>query len=195
MEAGSFTATTSGGRSSLERSSRSRALDPLLRWVLTGMAAFILLLIAFFFIRLFVEAKPAFDKFGYIGFVFDNNWDVSKEIFGAWPLVVGTVITSAIALVLGVPVALATALYVSELCPLRVRQPLTILVELLAAVPSVVYGLWGVFVLIPKLKPAEEWFGRTFDFIPFVSPDVAGPNYFIAGLILAIMVLPIVSAI
>jgi ABC-type phosphate transport system permease subunit len=93
MEAGSFTATTSGGRSSLERSSGSRALDPLLRWVLTGLAALILILIAFFFIRLFVEAKPAFDKFGYIGFVFDNNWDVSKATFGAWPLLVGTLIT------------------------------------------------------------------------------------------------------
>jgi phosphate ABC transporter permease protein PstC len=69
------------------------------------------------------------------------------------------------------------------------------MVELLAAVPSVVYGLWGVFVLIPRLKPAEEWFGRTFDFLPFVGPGVAGPNYFIAGLILAIMILPIVSAI
>ena len=65
---------------------RSRALDPLLRWALTGLAALILLLIAFFFIRLFIEAKPAFDQFGYLGFVFDNNWDVSKEIFGAWPL-------------------------------------------------------------------------------------------------------------
>src|SRR6478736_3441303 len=176
MEAGSIPAR--GGRSALERSSRSRALDPALRWFLTGLAAFVLFLIAFFFIRLFIEAKPAFDKFGYLGFVFDNNWDVSKEIFGAWPLVVGTLITSVIALLIGVPVAIATALYLTELCPRRARQPLTILIELLAAVPSVVYGLWGVFVLIPKLKPAEEWFGKTFDWVPFVGPDVAGPNYF-----------------
>src|SRR6476619_4679628 len=123
MEAGSLSAAR-GGRSTLERSSRSRALDPLLRWVLTGMAAFVLLLIAFFFVRLFIEAKPAFDKFGYGGFVFDNNWDVSKDTFGAWPLVVGTLLTSAIALIIGVPVAIATALYITELCPGRVRQPL-----------------------------------------------------------------------
>jgi phosphate ABC transporter permease protein PstC len=109
--------------------------------------------------------------------------------------VVGTLITSGIALLLGVPIAVAAALYVTELCPRRLRGPLTVLLELLAAVPSVVYGLWGVFVLIPKLKPAEHWFGTTFDFIPFVGPNVAGPNYFIAGLILAIMILPIVSAI
>src|SRR3954447_11058717 len=153
MEAGSFTATTSGGRSSLERSSRSRALDPLLRWVLTGLAALILILIAFFFIRLFIEAKPAFDQFGYIGFVFDNAWVPSQTLFGALPLVVGTLITSAIALLIGVPVAIATALYLTELAPDRVRAPLTITVELLAAVPSVVYGLWGIQVLAPKLEP------------------------------------------
>jgi phosphate ABC transporter permease protein PstC len=166
-----------------------------LRWILTGLAGGVLVLIAFFFIRLIIEANPALSKFGVLHFAFDNNWDVSKEIFGALPLVAGTLITSAIALVIGVPVAVATALYLTELAPRRVRGPLTIMVELLAAVPSVVYGLWGVFVLIPALKPAEEWFGRTFDFLPFVGPDVAGPNYFIAGLILAIMILPIVSAI
>src|SRR3954453_1878916 len=195
MEAGSFTATTSGGRSSLERSSRSRAIDPLLRWVLTGLAALILILIAFFFVRLFIEAKPAFDKFGYAGFVFDNNWDVSKETFGAWPLLVGTLITSGIALVIGVPVAIATALYITELCPRRARQPLTIVVELLAAVPSVVYGLWGIKVLAPKLEPAEQWFSDKFSFLPLVGGSVSIPNCFVAGLIMAIMILPIVSAI
>jgi phosphate ABC transporter permease protein PstC len=182
-------------RSVLERSSRARLADPFMRIVLTGLAALILVLIAFFFVRLFIEAKPAFDKFGYAGFVFDNDWNVSREIFGAWPLLVGTVITSVIALVIGVPVAIATALYITELCPLKVRQPLTITLELLAAVPSVVYGLWGILVLAPKLRPAEQWFSDTFGFLPFVGGTVSIPNYFIAGLILAIMILPIVSAI
>src|SRR4051795_7859129 len=177
------------------RNSASRLPDYLLRWVLTALAAGIFVLIAFFFIRLFVEAKPAFQQEGVFGFVFHNNWDVSKNIYGALPLVVGTLITSAIALLLGVPVAVATALFVTELCPARLKSPLTILVELLAAVPSVVYGLWGFFFLIPKLRPAEQWFSDTFGFLPLVGGHVAGPNYFIAGLILAIMILPIVSAI
>src|SRR5207237_5503531 len=82
-----------------------------------------------------------------------------------------------------------------ELCPRRLRAPLTILIDLLAAVPSIVYGLWGIFVLIPRLRPAEQWFSNTFSFLPFVGGNVAGPNYFIGGLILAIMILPIVSAI
>src|SRR3954466_13522092 len=123
MEAGSLTAAR-GGRSILERPSRSRALDPLLRWTLTGLAALVLLLIAFFFIRLYVEAKPAFDQFGYVGFVFDASWVPSQALFGALPLVVGTLITAGIALVIGVPVAIASALYITELAPNRVRQPL-----------------------------------------------------------------------
>ena len=197
MEAGSLTprATVRGGRSIHERSPRSRAIDPLLKWFLSGLAALILVLIAFFFIRLFIEAKPAFDKFGYIGFVFDNSWVPSQQLYGALPLVVGTLITSAIALIIGVPVAIATALYITELAPNRVKAPLTVTVELLAAVPSVVYGLWGIAVLAPKLQPAEQWFSDTFGFLPLVGGQVSIPNYFIAGLILAIMIVPIVSAI
>src|SRR4051794_21118531 len=195
MEAGSLTGV-GGGRSVLEQSPLARLPDRVMRWGLTALAVLILLLIAYFFVRLYAEAKPAFDKFGVFGFTFDNNWDVSRNIYGALPLLVGTLITSAVALLIGVPVAVATALYITELAPRRAKGLLTITVELLAAVPSVVYGLWGVFVLIPKLKPAEQWFADTFSFIPFIGGgSVAGPNYFIAGLILAIMILPIVSAI
>ena len=94
------------------------------------------------------------------------------------------------------PVAVATAIYATELCPLRLRAPLTVLVELLAAVPSVVYGLWGIFFLAPKLQPAEQWVADRLSFIPFIGGGtVTIPNYFVAGLVLAIMILPIVSAI
>jgi len=165
---------------------RAWSADRALRWILTALAVGILALIGFFFVRLIVEAEPAFSKFGVFGFTFTNNWDVSHEIFGALPLVVGTLVTSAIALMIGVPIAVATALFLTELCPRRLRSPLTVMVELLAAVPSVVYGLWGFLVLIPKLKPLEQW---------LAGHSVPGPNYFIAGLILAIMILPIVSAI
>jgi phosphate ABC transporter permease protein PstC len=193
MAAGTLSAR--GDRSLQGRSSLSRLPDRALKWTLTGLAGAILLLIAFFFVRLTSEAQPIFARVGVLDFVFSQEWVPSKGLYGALPLLLGTVISSAVALAIGVPVAVASALCITELAPRRVKGPLTILVELLAAVPSVVYGLWGVFVLIPKLKPAEEWFGRTFDFLPFVSPGVAGPNYFITGLILAIMILPIVSAI
>ncbi|HEY8638608.1 MAG TPA: phosphate ABC transporter permease subunit PstC [Solirubrobacteraceae bacterium] len=194
MEASAITPRP--GRSLGERPGAARLADPAFRWAVTVLAAGVLVLIAYFFGKLISEAQPALSRFGILGFTFDNDWDVSREIYGALPLLVGTLVTSAIALLIGVPVAIATAVYLTELAPRRARGVLVIGVELLAAVPSVVYGLWGVFVLIPKLKPAEQWFTDTFSFIPFLGGGtVAGPNYFIAGLILAIMILPIVSAI
>ncbi|HEX8715149.1 MAG TPA: phosphate ABC transporter permease subunit PstC [Solirubrobacteraceae bacterium] len=185
-----------GDRSILGRSPLARLPDRALKYGLTALAALILALIVYFFVRLVGESKPAFAHEGVFGFTFNNDWNVSGEKFGALPLVVGTLITSALALLIGVPVAVATALYANELCPLRLRTALTVLVELLAAVPSVVYGLWGIFFLAPKLQPAEQWVADRLSFIPFIGGGaVTIPNYFIAGLILAIMILPIVSAI
>jgi phosphate ABC transporter permease protein PstC len=185
-----------GDRSVLERSPIARLPDRALKYGLTALAALILALIVYFFIRLVGEARPAFARAGVFGFVFNNDWNVSAERFGALPLVVGTLITSGLALLIGVPVAVATAIYATELCPLRLRAPLTVLVELLAAVPSVVYGLWGIFFLAPKLQPAEQWVADRLSFVPFIGGGtVTIPNYFITGLILAIMILPIVSAI
>jgi phosphate ABC transporter permease protein PstC len=174
---------------------RALRADSLSRGFLRAIAVAVLVLIAYFFLRFIIAAEPAFSRFGIIGFVFTNDWNVARNVFGAWPLVAGTLITSAVALVLGVPVAVAAALYVTELAPSRLRGIFALMLDLLAAVPSVVYGLWGVFILIPTLKPLEQWFSNTFSFLPFVGGPVNGPNYFIAGLILAIMILPIVSAI
>jgi phosphate ABC transporter permease protein PstC len=192
----STAALPSGGRSILERSPLARLPDRALKYGLTTLAALILALIVYFFVRLVGQARPAFAHAGVFGFTFDNDWNVSGEKFGALPLVIGTLITSGLALLIGVPVAVATAIYANELCPLRLRTALTILVELLAAVPSVVYGLWGIFFLAPKLQPIEQWIADRLSFIPFIGGgSVTIPNYFVAGLILAIMILPIVSAI
>ena len=193
MEAG--TITPAGERSVLQRSPAARLPDRALRWGLTALSVGVIALIAYFFIRLIVESEPVFQQVGVVNYLFSADWVPSKELYGALPLLAGTLITSAIALLLGIPVAVATALFITELAPRRIRGPLTVVVDLLAAVPSVVYGLWGFFFLIPKLKPAEEWFADTFGFIPFVGGTVTGPNYFVAGLILAIMILPIASAI
>ncbi len=197
-----------GGRSVLERSPLQRLPDRVLYWGLSGLAAGVLILIGYFFVRLIGQSSSAFGHIGVVNFFVRSNWDVSQLqqggactvnaghcTFGASALVIGTLIISAIALIIGVPVAIATALYLTELCPRRARGPLVMLVDLLAAVPSVVYGLWGVFVLIPNLKGFQSSMASTFSFLPFVGGTVAGPSYFIAGLILAIMILPIVSAI
>jgi phosphate ABC transporter permease protein PstC len=197
MEAGAARVKpTPPPRSLVERGGAARRADPLFKGVLTVLAALVLVLIAFFLIFLFSKARIAFAHQGFFSFIFTNDWNPSKQIYGAWPLVVGTLVTSAVALLIGVPVAVATALFITELCPARIKQPLTILVELLAAVPSVVYGLWGFFVLAPHLKGVEQFLNDKLAFLPFFGgATIAGPNYFIAGLVLAIMILPIVSAI
>jgi phosphate ABC transporter permease protein PstC len=187
--------TVTGGRSVLERSPLSRLPDRILQGGLTGLATLILLIIGYFLVRLIGQSGHVFSTYG-LSFVFGNDWDVSRNIYHGAALLVGTLVTSGIALILGVPVAVASAVFINELCPRRFRQPLSMLVDLLAAVPSVIYGLWGVFVLAPKLLPAEKWFASTFSFIPWIGGGtVQLYNYFIAGLILAIMILPIVSAI
>jgi phosphate ABC transporter permease protein PstC len=186
----------SDGRSTLERSPLARLPDRALKYGLTALAAVILALIVYFFIRLLGEARPAFAKEGVLGFSFGNDWNVGANHFGALPLLVGTLITSVLALAMGVPMAVATAVYVTELCPRRIRGTVTVLIELLAAVPSVVYGLWGIFFLAPKLQPAEQWVADRLSGIPFIGGGlVTIPNYFITGLVLAIMILPIVSSI
>ncbi len=157
----------------MTRSPLARLPDRVLRWGLTVLAALILVLIVFFFIRLVGRSRPAFAKEGIFGFIFSNDWNVGADHFGALPLVSGTLITSALALLIGVPVAVATALFATELCPTRLRTPLTVLVELLAAVPSVVYGLWGIFFLAPKLKGAEQWVADT----PLVHPLHRGRHW------------------
>ncbi len=193
MEAASI---PGGGRALLARSPLARLPDRVLRYGLSALAALILALIVFFFFELVGEARPALAKTGFFGFIFENNWNPAVEQYGGLPLLVGTLITSALALLMGVPIAVATAVYATELCPLRLRSPLTVLVELLAAVPSVVYGLWGIFFLAPHLQGAEESVAETLSFVPFIGGGlVTIPNYFVTGLVLAIMILPIVSAI
>jgi phosphate transport system permease protein len=189
-------AVSSGERGILSRSPLARLPDRALKFALTLLAALILALIVYFFVRLVGQARPAFAHEGVFGFVFNNDWNINGERFGALPLVVGTLISSALALLIGVPVAVATALYTAEFASGRLRAPLTVLVELLAAVPSVVYGLWGIFFLAPKLKGAEQWVADRLSWLPFIGGGIVTiPNLFIAGLILAIMILPIVSAI
>jgi phosphate transport system permease protein len=141
-------------------------------------------------------ARLSIGEFG-LTFVWGTTWDVGKNVFGAGPLIYGTAVSSAIALVLATPLAIAIGLYLSELAPRGVRGTIGALVEMLAAIPSVVLGLWGILVLAPfvsrHLEPSlHSWFG----FLPiFGEPQATGSSLFTAGLILAIMVVPIVASI
>jgi phosphate transport system permease protein len=139
----------------------------------------------------------AFDKFG-LGFVTGTVWDPVKGVFGAGPLIYGTAVTCAIALLVATPLAIAIGLYLSELAPRGVRGIVGTLVELLAAIPSVVLGLWGILVMAPFLgQHVEPWLHRNLGFLPIFAgdPQAGGLGVLTAGLILAIMVVPIVASI
>jgi phosphate transport system permease protein len=146
-----------------------------------------------------VGGLPAFQAFGF-GFLFDSTWNPVKQLFGGAPAIYGTLITSLIAMVIGVPLALGVSIFLTELCPPILRRPIGILVELLAAIPSIIYGIWGLFVLAPFLQMTVEPFLKVvFGNIPIIDFLFQGPPLGIgvltAGFILAVMVLPFIAAV
>jgi phosphate transport system permease protein len=153
-------------------------------------------LIALMVLDSVTAAWPAFQRFGILGFVAGQRWSPAFTVYGAWPFLFGTLLTSAIALIIAVPVAVLIALLVTEFLPPRVGHVVAVGVDLLAAVPSVVWGLWGLLVLVPLLRPWEHDIadgpGKV---IPFLGPPTPGPSYFAAGLIVAMMIVPIIAAV
>ncbi|MBJ7899700.1 MAG: phosphate ABC transporter permease subunit PstC [Cyanobacteria bacterium RI_101] len=152
----------------------------------------ILLLIA---LVVTIRAWPAIVEYNF-GFLFNNTWDPVRNQYGALAVIVGTLVNSLLALLIAVPLGLGTAVFLSEdFIPLNIRIVLVFLVELLAAIPSVVYGLWGIFVLIPLLRPLGFWLNETLGWFPLFSSKPAGPGMLPASVVLAIMILPIITAI
>ena len=159
------------------------------------MAAAVVALLVLLALQLLLSSREAFERFG-LGFVVSTEWDAVKDLYGALPFVVGTVLSAVIALVIAAPIGLMTAIFLAELAPRRVAAPLVFAIELLAAIPSVVYGLWGVFVLSPFLKDTvEAWVSETFGWVPFLAGPTFGVGLFAAGVILAIMILPTIVSI
>ena len=141
------------------------------------------------------HAMPAIHKFGW-RFLFTSTWDPVKETFGALPFIYGTLVSSALALLIAVPVSLGIAVYLAELAPQFIRQPLSFLIELLAAIPSVIYGLWGVFVLAPFLRwIVQPCLSKYFGFLPLFQGEFYGVGMFTAGIILSIMIIPTISSV
>jgi phosphate transport system permease protein len=144
-------------------------------------------------------AMPAIKAFGF-DFLWTEEWDQVREKFGALAPIYGTVVTSAIAMLIAVPVGIGIAIFLTELCPRPLRRPVGIAVELLAGIPSIIYGIWGLFVLAPWVQATiQPWIIDTFADTPVLSELFAGPPYGIgmltAGFILAIMILPFITAI
>lgn len=130
-----------------------------------------------------------------VRFLGGGVWDPGHDIYGALPFIFGTLATSAIALLIGVPVSLGIAIFASELAPLYIRTPLTYLVELLAAIPSVVFGLWGIYILVPLMaNTVEPWLRSNLGFLPLFQGATYGYGLLTAGIILSIMIIPTISA-
>lgn len=163
---------------------------------LLAAAAALTCLVVGIAIILWLSSGLSVSKFG-LGFLTSSTWDPAiKQSFGALPFIYGTLITSVLALVIAVPVGIGSAIALAELAPPWIARPLGLLVELLAAVPSVIFGIWGLFVLVPTIvKPAGQALSSTLGFIPLFQGPISGPSRLAAGLVLAIMILPTITAI
>ncbi len=177
---------------SLERPAHG---DRVFRGLLTLGALAVPVLLAFLVYELWTGSALAMARFG-LGFITSSTWDPVAEEFGAAPLVFGTLLSSFLALLIAVPLSLGVAIYLSEFAPKAIRQPIAFLIGLLAAIPSVVYGLWGIFVLIPLLRTTLFPFLRdTLGFLPLFQGPIYGPSMLAAGIILAIMVMPYIMSV
>jgi phosphate transport system permease protein len=179
-------------RASLLQKNRA---DTAYRWTLTALALALPLVLVTILLELTVSAAPSLERFGW-RFLVTSVWDPVAEVYGAAPMIFGTVASSLLALLMAVPLSLGVAIFLTEFAPRRLRQPVAFLVELLAAIPSVVYGLWGIFVLIPFLRtvvvpPLKAALGWT----PFFGGVFYGNSMLAGGVILAIMIVPYIAAV
>src|SRR5437867_629496 len=169
--------------------------DRLFRGLARGAALALIFLVAAMIVEMARAATPAFRAFGW-RFLVTSTWDPVAETFGALPFVYGTLVSSLIALVFAVPLGLGAAIFLAELAPVAIRPPIAFLVELIAAVPSVVFGLWGIFVLAPWLRAwVQPALGATLGFLPLFQGPPYGVGMLAAGIILAIMILPFITAV
>ena len=190
-------AEESASRASVLR--RLRVTDNVFRGITRGSAMFVLVILSGVIASLIIGSLPALRAYGF-SFVYTEVWNPVTEQFGALAPIYGTIVTSVVAMVIAVPVGIMIAFFLTELCPKWLRRPIAIAIELLAGIPSIIYGIWGLFVFAPFLqKYVQPFLIDTFEHVPGLSSLFEGPPYGIgiltAGLILAIMVLPFITAI
>ncbi|MHB8854851.1 MAG: phosphate ABC transporter permease subunit PstC [Ignavibacteriaceae bacterium] len=158
-------------------------------------AVLVFLLVVLMGWEMYSHSILSIKKFGF-GFLFSSTWDPYREIFGALPVIYGTLVSSFLALLIAVPLGISVAIFLSELAPAWIEKPLSFLTELLAGIPSVIYGLWGIFVLVPWLRDTiEPYLQNTFPNSPFFQGAPYGFGMLAGAIILSIMVLPIISSI
>jgi phosphate transport system permease protein len=179
----------------MDRSDAGRFGDRAFKGLTLVMALSVFVLIVLIGFELARGSSTAIRQFGW-RFLISSDWDPVNEKFGALPFIFGTLVSSAIGLVIAVPLSIATAVYLTELAPQWLRQPLTLFIELLAAVPSVIFGLWGIFVMVPWLSgnlfpQLQRFLGR----LPWFQGPIYGPSLLAGGIIVAIMILPMITSV
>jgi phosphate transport system permease protein len=162
--------------------------------ITAGVGVSLVVLVGAVAFELTRQSQLSITKFG-LGFWINDIWDPVSGEFGARPFIWGTLYSSVLALLLASPISLGIAMFLSELCPQRLRPPLIFLTELLAAIPSIVYGLWGIFVLVPAVRAVQQQVPDALRQLPFFSGPTAGIGMMSAVLILAVMVIPFTSAV
>jgi len=173
--------------------------DARFRWITGSSAALVVLIFAGVIGSLVIGAMPSIKKFGF-GFLTSNVWNPVTEQFGAAASIYGTVVTSFLAMIIAVPVGIGIAIFLTEICPRSLRRPIGIAIELLAGIPSIIYGIWGLFVFAPAFQQSvQPWLIEATANIPVLKDLFGGAPYgigmFTAALILSIMVLPFISAV
>jgi phosphate transport system permease protein len=173
----------------------SRWGDKTFEWLTLAMALAVVVLVFLVGWQLARGSELAIKRFGF-HFLTTSTWDPVAEQFGALPFIYGTIVSSLIALVIAVPLSIATAVFLTELAPLWIRQPITSLIEMLAAIPSVILGLWGIFVMIPWLRDGPfPLLKKLFGWTPLFTGPIYGVSMLAGGIIIAIMILPIITSV
>ena len=169
--------------------------DMVARWVVTLFAASILLVTVLLVYQLWATSAPSRHKSGF-GFLFSSQWNPVTEEFGALPFIYGTVVTSVLALLISVPLGLGAAVFLAELAPARLSSSLTFLIELLAAIPSVIYGLLALFTVVPLMRLYVEPFLKSaLGFLPLFKGPAYGVGFLTAGIVLSFMTLPFIVSV
>ncbi len=180
-------------RSSQPRSSRMP--DEIFRWIIALSAFSVFVIVVLVVWELVDKSRLSLHQFG-LHFFYGHDWDPVNDSFGAMPFIFGTVVSSFLALLLAVPLSIGVAVYITEMCPQGLRTIISFLVELLAAIPSVIYGLWGIFVLAPLLRDyVEPFLAKTLGWTGLFTGPMYGLGMLAAGVILAIMIVPVIASI
>ena len=176
------------------RRTRSRSAELAFNGALLATALVIPILAILLALSMLQEGLPAFAEFGF-GFISGTTWNPVSQDFAVLPAIFGTVATSTIALILAIPIGLGAAIFLAELAPRWISSPVSFLIEMLAAIPSVIIGLWGLFVVVPIVRQVEGVLTRNLGFVPIFSGPAVGIGLLSASVLLAVMILPIITAV